>query len=351
MMTRLGQGERLCFGIALFLVAVGVAHAEAARTFPLTDAAGLAAHNVKLEPVTYLGRKAIRMTTASQGDDAGFALLPKTDFQDGTIEVDLAVKILMPPGARMPGFTGIAFRAKPDGSGYELFYLRPKNALSDNQAQRNHAVQYSAEPGYGWYKLRREWPFVYESYAEIEPETWTHLKVEVAGRVARVYLNGATKPSLVVDGLKGGSLHGAIGLWGYAMEESYFSNLRITPATAATIKNGSDASGRWNVKIGTDAIGVETSLSLTRDGNKLSGSLETEPGKTIPVTGIWREGYVELSFPFEWPAGMNDGAPGPTKAFMDGWIDGDSAKGRIRVDGRADGMWTGERKAESAKAN
>ena len=68
---------------------------------------------------------------------------------------------------------------------------------------RNHAVQYSAEPGFGWYKLRREWPFVYESYAEIEPEKWTHLKIEVAGRVARLYVNGSTKPSLVVDGAQG----------------------------------------------------------------------------------------------------------------------------------------------------
>jgi hypothetical protein len=252
----------------------------------------------------------------------------------------------------MPGFTGVVFRAKPDGSEYELFYLRPKNALSENQSMRNHAVQYCAEPGYGWYKLRREWPFVYESYAEIAPETWTHLKIEVVGRVARVYLNGAAKPSLVVDGLKSGNLHGAIGLWGYAREESYFSNLRISPAAAVSLKNGSDATGTWEVKIGTDAIGLETSLTLTRDGNKLSGTVGTiEPGKTVDVTGTWRDGYVELSFPFDWPAGMSDGAPGPTTAYMDGWIDGDGARGRERIEGRADGMWTAERKTDGAKGN
>jgi hypothetical protein len=322
------------------------------QSFPLKDATGLVPHNVKFESVTYQGKPAIRMTTVTQGDDAGFALLPGTDFQDGTIELDLAVKTLTPPGARMPGFTGVVFRAKPDGSEYELFYLRPKNALSENQSMRNHAVQYCAEPGYGWYKLRREWPFVYESYAEIAPETWTHLKIEVVGRVARVYLNGAAKPSLVVDGLKSGNLHGAIGLWGYAREESYFSNLRISPAAAVSLKNGSDATGTWEVKIGTDAIGLETSLTLTRDGNKLSGTVGTiEPGKTVDVTGTWRDGYVELSFPFDWPAGMSDGAPGPTTAYMDGWIDGDGARGRERIEGRADGMWTAERKTDGAKGN
>jgi hypothetical protein len=321
--------------------------ASEVQSFPLKDASGLTAHNVKVEPVTYQGRPAIRMTTVTQGDDAGFALLPATDFQDGTINVDLAVKILMPPGARMPGFTGVAFRAKPDGSEYELLYLRPKNALSENQSMRNHSVQYCAEPGYGWYKLRREWPFVYESYAEIEPEKWTHLKIEVAGRVARVYVNGASKPSLVIDGLKSENLHGAIGLWGYAREESYFSNLRITPAAPAPIQNGSDVSGAWNLKVSSDAIGFETSLHLARNGNNITGTLEAEPGKTIPVTGTWRNGYVELSFPFDWPSGM-DGAPGPTTAFMDGWIDDAAAKGRIRIDGRADGQWTAQRNTDAA---
>jgi len=330
--------------------AAGNAPGQNLRSFPLTDVSGLEAHNVKFEQATYQGRKALLVTTLKEEDSAGFALLPGSDIQDGTIEVDVAVKILTPPGVRMPGFTGVMFRAKPDGSEYELFYLRPKNALAENQSMRNHAVQYSSEPGYGWYKLRREWPFVYESYAEIEPEKWTHLKIEVAGRVARIYLNGSTKPSLVVDGLKGANLHGVVGLWAYPQEESYFANLRITSAAAAPIKNGSDASGVWDVKAGTDAIGFESSLKLTRAGNQLSGTVEIEPGKTVAVTGTWRDGYVELSFPFEWPAGR-DGAAGSMTAFMDGWIDGDGAKGRIRVEGRADGMWTAIRKRESAKAD
>ena len=90
--------------------------------------------------------------------------------------------------------------------------------------------------------------------------------------------------------------------------------------------------------------------SILRAAGRVDFVLE-EQGKTVPVRGTWRDGYVELEFPFDWPAGMNDGVPGPTKAFMDGWIDGDEAKGRIRVDGRADGMWTAVRKSENAKAN
>ncbi len=74
---------------------------------------------------------------------------------------------------------------------------------------RNHAVQYASEPDFGWYRLRREWPSVYESHAELAMETWTKVRIEVAGRAAKLYLNGSAKPSLVVDGLKGEDLHGA----------------------------------------------------------------------------------------------------------------------------------------------
>ena len=119
--------------VALVLGAASTALAAQAQTFPLVDAAGLELHKVKAEATEYLGRKAVRLTTVSQEDQSGFALLPGVDFQDGTIEADIAVKITMPPGVRMPGFLGIGFRAKPDGSEYELFYLRPKNASADDQ--------------------------------------------------------------------------------------------------------------------------------------------------------------------------------------------------------------------------
>jgi len=109
----------------------------------------------------------------------------------------------------MPGFVGIAFRVRPDASHYELFYLRPGNSQSDDQAMRNHSVQYSEAPDFSWYRLRREWPWVYESHADLQLETWTKVKIEVSGRSARLYVNGSTKPSLVVDGLKGEDLRAA----------------------------------------------------------------------------------------------------------------------------------------------
>src|SRR5215469_7712602 len=162
-----------------------------------------------------VSRAQIRADHDGREDHEGLALLPGTDFQDGVIEADIALKTTVPPGVRHPGFVGIAFRARPDASHYELFYLRPGNSDAPDQAMRNHSVQYVCEPGFGWYQLRREWPSVYESHAQLAKETWTRVRIEVAGRSAKLYVNGSTKPSLVVDGMKGEDLHGAVGLWSF----------------------------------------------------------------------------------------------------------------------------------------
>jgi len=204
---------------------------------------------------------------------------------------------------------------------------------------RNHVVQYAAEPGFEWYRLRREWPWVYESHADLELERWTKVKIEVAGRGAKLYLNESTKPTLIVDGLKGEDLRGVVALWNYTNEEAYFSNVRITSAVAQPVRNGSDVAGTWAVRYLSDAGVLDGSMILSREGNKVKGTWSGDLGQGCIVTGTWRDGYVELSFPGEWPKESQLGAPGPVTAFLAGWIDGDSGKGRLRVEGRSDGRW------------
>lgn len=155
-----------------------------AQTFALSDTQDLVPLNVTAAAVEYKGRKAVRLTRDTEKN--GFTLLKGADFQDGTIEGNIALKITTPPGVRMPGFFGIAFRARPDASRYELFYLRPGNSRSDDQAMRNHSVQYVSEPDFDWYQLRREWPSVYESYADLQTETWMKVRIEVRGRAAKL---------------------------------------------------------------------------------------------------------------------------------------------------------------------
>ncbi len=340
--THTSVGGRLLEVLAILLACASFTQAASnVQTFALNDTKDLVLLNVKADTVEYKGRKAVRLTKDAEKD--GFALLRGADLQDGTIEADIALKITTPPGVRMPGFVGIAFRARPDGSRYELFYLRPGNTRSDDQAMRNHSVQYVSEPDFDWYELRREWPWVYEAYADLQMETWTHVKIEVKGRSANLYLNGSTSPSLVVEGLKGEDLRGGVALWSYQGEEAYFSNVHITNATPLPVKNGSDASGAWQVKLSSDAGVFEGTLQLQRDGSKVIGTWSGALGNARSVTGTWRDGYVELSFNAEWPKG-GLGNPGDAVATIAGWIDGDAASGRMKVEGRAAGRWTATRK-------
>jgi hypothetical protein len=338
--------RKLCLGaVAITTLAAGNSFAQTTagdQSFPLRDSTGLITHGVKAEAVKYREHDAVRITVDGE-DRGGLALLPGTDFQDGTIEVNIALKATTPPGVPYPGFVGIAFRARPDGSHYELFYIRPGNSDSPDQARRNHSAQYVSEPGFGWHRLRREWPSIYEVDAELAMETWTPLRIEVAGRTAKLYVNGSARPSLVVDGLKGEDLHGAVGLWGYTDEEAYFSNVRITPAAPVEVKNGSDVAGSWAMRFLGDAGGMAATMELRRDANEVRGTCSGPLGQARPVVGTWRNGYVELSFPGEWPKESRQGAPGPVMAYLAGWIDGNSAKGRMRVEGRSDGAWVAQR--------
>jgi len=318
------------------------AAAPAPQSYPLADSAALSVTGGKAEPAEYLGRKAVRLTTSQQSDI--FAFVNGSGLQDGAIDVDIAVKITLPPGVRMPGFTGLAFRARPDGSHYDMFYLRPRNAQAEDQAMRNHAVQYVAKPDFDWYPLRRQWPFIYESWADLKPETWTHVRIELHGRTARLFLNGSSSPSLIVNGLKGEDLSGGVALWGYPGEESYFSNLRVTPETPQPIHNGSDATGKWHVLFGSDRGQYQGTLELHREGAALTGTWSGDLGSNVPVTGAWRDGYVELSFTANWQKEEDKPETELAPAKLAGWIDGDSAGGRMKVEARADGQWTAARK-------
>jgi len=339
-LTRTHTRARLLWRVTTLLtLATGVClqagESPGTREFKFANVDGIREHGVTVSTGEYRGRKALRVVQPARGD--GFAVLPVVTFQDGVIEADMAIEITTPlfPGA--PGFGGIAFRARDDISGYELFYLRPGNSTSPDQAKRNHSVQYVAEPGFGWPLLRRAWPSVYEAYAPLQTGAWTHLKIEVSGRDAKLFLNGAPQPSLIVQGLKGEHLSGRVALWGFPGQTTWFSNLRIAHAKPAAVRNGDEAAGDWRATAVTDAIPMEGTLKLARDGETLTGSWSGTFGDALPVKGRWRNGYVEIAFEGIFPANPAMGPAGPAAVTLAGWIDGDTMNGRVRVANRAEG--------------
>jgi hypothetical protein len=58
--------------------------------------------------------------------------------------------------------------------------------------------------------------------------TWTKMKIEVAGTKARLYVNGASQPCLIVNDLRLDDVRGQIGLWAFIAPDSYFSDLSVT---------------------------------------------------------------------------------------------------------------------------
>jgi len=117
--------------------------------------------------------------------------------------------------------------------------------------------------------------------------------------------------------LKGQDLQGVTGLWGYAGEECYLSNLRLNPGGAG-IKNGTGSSGVWDVTFaGDNRWALTGSLKLGRDGPKLTGVLATISWQ--PERGV----MGVLSFAGKWPQRCVPGAV--------------SARRQMAVEGRTDG--------------
>ncbi|MEQ1894014.1 MAG: hypothetical protein ABL998_15845, partial [Planctomycetota bacterium] len=181
----------------------------------------------------YRGRKALHLLPPlgqEQGvDQEMVALLTDTDFQDGVIELDVAgarrAGYARDDASAFKGFIGLSFRV--DGERAERFYLRTENARLDDQVFRNRSTQYESEPEFPWNRLRAEAPGKYESYVDLEPGAWTHLRLEVAGEKARLFVNGAAQPCLIVNDLKHGTSRGQLALWTRISCEAYFADLRV----------------------------------------------------------------------------------------------------------------------------
>lgn len=204
------------------------------QTIRLDSTQRLQPFGVSLETATYRERKAVRVveTTGSQ-PSLGIAVIPGTDFGNGTLEIDVAGSLAPGAPAEARGFVGLAFHAKGDGSRFEYVYLRPTNGRADDQLRRNHSTQYASHPDFPWDRLRKENPGVYESYVDLEPGAWTKMRIVVKGVRAKLYVNDAPQPCLIVNDLKLGETRGAIALWIGLGTEAYFSNLKITPAATA----------------------------------------------------------------------------------------------------------------------
>ena len=237
MCKRLPQLTVGIFLLLPFVISFGQATKMPNSSTALDDSTKFELVNAGTKWVEYRGRHALKLAPLPGHEHAQneelMAILADSDFKNGTIELDVS-------GARRAGYStaedergfkgmiGVSFHIQGDKR--ETIYVRPENARLDNQVFRNRSTQYESIPDFPWNLLREQSPGVYESYVDLDPGAWTKLRIEVAGTKARLYVNGATQPCLIVNDLKLGEARGKIALWSRVSTDAYFSNLRVEPA-------------------------------------------------------------------------------------------------------------------------
>ena len=153
----------------------------------------------------YQGRKALLI-------DGGAAVVKDFEMRDGVVDVDVAT-----PAVR--GFFGFDIRIDAEGKNYEEIYLR------QHQSGYPDAMQYTPVLNTG-----RNWQIFngpgFTGAVDIPKGVWFHLRLEVTGAQAKLFVKDMEKPALVMDDLKSGVQKGQVALFTLT-GETYFSNFEV----------------------------------------------------------------------------------------------------------------------------
>ena len=155
-------------------------------------------------------------------NDDGLGILEDVAFEKGVIEIDLL-------GENNPGksFIGIAFNIQDEHT-YEAIYFRPFNFVAEEQARKDHMVQYIFHPEFTWRKLRNKRTGEFES--EItnppNPDGWFKAIIIVKELSVEVYLNDRSNLVLSVDRLTT-MKSDKIGIWTGFGSSGRFRNLVV----------------------------------------------------------------------------------------------------------------------------
>lgn len=176
--------------------------------------------------------KVIKSKSVVKDDEATYAKINDLKFKDGVIEVEVLSRLLPDAPDHARGFIGLAFRINDDNSKFESIYIRPTNGMADDQLRRNRSIQYFSYPEFKFTDSRATAPGVYETYADMALNRWITLKIEVKGAKARLFIDNAKQPNLIVNDLKmGADQSGFIGLFVDIGTEGFFRNLKVYPAS------------------------------------------------------------------------------------------------------------------------
>ena len=249
------------------------------RTVPLTPEAWVATDSLRFRE--HLGRRAMYI-------NRGVALVRGAAMANGTLELDVAA-------TDTTNFVGVSFRAAGPRFSNVLF-LRPRASGTEEAVQYGPAFN---SLGVAWQVYHGEGA---NAVADIPRHRWIHLRIELDGPIARVFVGSATAPTLVVPRVATSGGEG-FGVWtGPFGRGAYFSNIRFaadhraptpTPVTepppAGTIR-------AWELSNAIEAADF-TPSALPEPGRLTWQGVETEPEgfvlinryREAPVGGVPRD--------------------------------------------------------------
>jgi len=216
----------------------------------------------------FQGRKSLLM-------NGGAAVLKDFEMRDGVIDFDLATN-------PKRGFVGLQFRIDKDGNNGEEVYLRP------HQSGWPDAIQYTPVLNTG-----RNWQLFsgpgFTAAVDIPKDGWFHVRLEVAGAQAKLYVKDMDKPALEMTDLKTGIQKGQVALLDLT-GAAYFSNIEIrntpdTPFEHHLPPMPANTLTTWSISPAYDAL-----------ARNLERPLSTEESKSIQWQNVEAEapGFVVL---------------------------------------------------------
>ena len=246
--------------------------------------------------------------------DGGAAILKDSQMRDAVIDVDVAT-----PAPR--GFFGIQFRLSDDGANGEWVYLRQhKSGLPD-------AVQYTPvlNTGLNWQIYNGPG---FTAAVDIPKDVWFHLRLEVAGAQAKLYVKDMEKPALVMTDLKSGVQQGGIALY-VLTGATYFSNFEVRETPAVTWERHlpampPDTLSKWSISPAYDALARNPERALTRaEINTIQWQeIEAEPPGFVVLYRYREAPHLRVSFANDFSKRLEP-QPGPKVVYARTTIDSD----------------------------
>jgi hypothetical protein len=235
-------GLRLAALCALALLSGSTAQSQAPATLsvppdsPRWDLQGHA------QVADYQGRRCLLL-------DGGAAILKDFEMRDGVVDVDVAT-------SAKRGFFGFDVRLNADGTNYEEIYLR------QHESGYPDAIQYTPVLSTG-----RNWQIFngpgFTGAVDIPKDVWFHLRLEVTGAQAKLYVKDVDRPALVMDDLKSGVQKGQVALYDLT-GATCFSNFEVRTTPDAP----------WERHLPPMAPGTLTKWSLSPSYDALERHLE-----------------------------------------------------------------------------